>query len=94
MPQRNEYRFSQREEGMFKALGLEEELSFAAKGLTSPFQVYQWAVNKCFLEKVENPAVNSLRRCFARFGNDTDKRLTPEWDELILLTEEEERQFS
>lgn len=83
----SEYCFSPKEEEMFKALGLEEELTFAIRGMTSPFQVYQWAVNKCFLGKVEGPAAESLRRLFDRFGNGTDTRLTPEWDNMINLEE-------
>ena len=73
---------------MFYALGLNDEITFAQKGITSPFNVYQWAVNKCFLEKIEGPAVDSLRRCFERFGNGVDVRLTLDWDALIILEED------
>ena len=73
---------------MFEVLGLEEELTFAIKGMVPPFQVYQWAVNKCFLEGTQGPAVESLKRCFTLFGNGKNNRLTPEWDALIHLTED------
>ena len=84
----SEYKFSAKEEAMFYALGLDDEINFAKKGMTSPFQVYQWAVNKCFLEKIEGPAVDSLRRCYALFGEGKECRLTPEWDALIRLEED------
>lgn len=51
--------------------------------------MYQIMVNDAFMKNMEGPAVESLRRCFSAFRNCTTFRETPEFDDLIRMSDEE-----
>jgi hypothetical protein len=74
--------FSSKEIEMFIALGMETELDFKVK--IRPFQLYQFAVNKVFVENLAGEAVESLRRTFKALGEGIP-RFAEEFDNLIEL---------
>lgn len=82
--------FSKKEKEMFEALGLgdlvenyESPSSFLSFDSVTIF--YRIAVDKVFMENINGPAVESLRRCYVALKNQTIHRKTAEWDEMIQL---------
>lgn len=73
--------FSENEIMMFLALGFELELDFKVR--ISPFQLYQFAVNKVFINNMTGKAVESLQKTFEVLGE--LPRRTEEFDNLIQL---------
>lgn len=74
-------KFSEKEIKMFEELGFKAELDY---NLITPMQMYNFAIVKCFMERIDNLASTSLRHCF--YAIESGKpRLTIEFDDLILL---------
>lgn len=70
---------------MLKALGITEPVL----KISSPSMIYSMAVARSFAEGATGLAVESLRRCFVALSSATVPRLTPEFDALIVLQEDE-----
>lgn len=80
-------RYSQLELGMFDSLGVAH---IALSRLTAP-EVYRLAGEKAFIEGLQGPAVDSLRRCISEIYHGHFMRLTPEWDAMIRLDDDSEQ---
>lgn len=74
--------YSEKEIEMFIALGLGDKIQFFAE---NPVQLYNLAVERCFLSSLTGVAVASLRRCVIALNKCKVYRGTQEWDDLIEL---------
>ena len=74
--------YSEKEIEMFIALGLGDKIQFFAE---NPVQLYNLAVERCFLNSLTGVAVDSLRRCVIALNKCKVYRGTQEWDDLIEL---------
>ena len=73
--------YSQKEQELFTALGYEDLLT------QEPVVLYRMVALNLFKENsyTKEFLVESVRRCLDAIDNGTPYRLTPEFDELILL---------
>lgn len=77
--------YSDKEIALFKALGMNMGIDLELLKIMYPSQVYKAAIETAFLENLQTPAAESLRRCVNASNGSTVFRLTPEWDALISL---------
>ena len=73
---------SAQEEKMFINLGFVDILNLKVSGY-SVTALYKGATEKCFVEKMEGPYVESLRRCLKALQESTPVRHSDEFDALI-----------
>ena len=73
-------KYSEKELKMFKELECGDLMD-----VMSVFQLYNIAMEKCFVNDWEGKAVESLRRCMKTFKKCEIYRMTKEWDDLIQL---------
>lgn len=74
--------YSEKEIEMFNALGLSDKIKFFAE---NPVQLYNLAVERCFVNNLTGVNVESLRRCVIALNKCKVYRGTQEWDDLIEL---------
>lgn len=72
--------YSEKEIEMFNALGLSDKIKFFAE---NPVQLYNLAVERCFVNNLTGVNVESLRRCVIALNKCKVYRGTQEWDDLI-----------
>lgn len=53
-----------------------------------PPKILDCVAMECFLENKQGPAVDSLRRCINTLKNSKMHRMTPEYDALIVLDDD------
>lgn len=70
------YFYSEAEIKLFRSLGLD---TFP---MMSPTQAYKWAVEKAFINRMEGPNVEALRRAVISLDGE-GRRLTEKFDKLI-----------
>lgn len=73
--------YSEKEIQMFAALGLRALLDTSI----TVVQLYKMAVDEAFIENLQGPAVESLRRTYGAMAKCHPYRQTKEWDDLISL---------
>lgn len=74
--------YSEKEIEMFISLGLGDKIKFFAE---NPVQMYNLAVERCFVNNLTGVNVESLRRCVIALNKCKVYRGTQEWDDLIEL---------
>jgi hypothetical protein len=70
--------FSDKERDLFVFFGLSNLIDYI-----EPVTLYQMCVEKAFLDDIQGPYVDSLRRCYKALRNCSVYRMTQEWDEMI-----------
>jgi hypothetical protein len=80
---------SKKETKMFQELGFQKLFV-----LDDVITLYRLSVEKAFCENSTGPAVESLRRCYTALRDCSINRMTPEWENLIQLSEPEGRKIT
>lgn len=76
--------YSQKEQELFTALGYEDLLT------QEPAVLYRMVALNLFKQNETGVLVDSVRRCLNAIDNGTLYRLTEEFDDLILLDEDDD----
>jgi len=74
--------YSEKEKLLFKYFSLDHLMV-----QLNPITLYRMAGERAFLDKMEGPEVDSLRRCIIASNNCSVYRVSPEWDAMIELSE-------
>lgn len=78
--------FSEKEVAMFQALGYEDAV-IEHFGQGNPIDLYRIASMDAFINNLDFPAVDSLRRCMQAITNVSMYRRTPAFEGMINLYE-------
>lgn len=72
--------YSEKEWKLITILGYQQ----IAKNV-SPIQLYRLLSEKAFIDKMDNKISDSIRNCMIACNEGRIYRMTPEWDELIII---------
>jgi len=77
--------YSKRERELLKFFGVAKMIEARSMPVMA---VYRSAMEQAFLDDMQGPEVESLRRCMRALQKGEPYRNTPEWDELIKFSDD------
>lgn len=77
--------YSEKELCLFSAMDIKE--SIMEDRYISVITIYRMMAEECFLENRQDDVAQSVRNCLNAMNKMNPKRMTPEWDKLIVIKE-------